>query len=323
VCLFWGGVQTWLQRLIGKQGAMGMEWGMLLLIAPGVVSVLGTGQALVSALGSFFGLGAVAWFARTHFVRTALLPGQVETLRQDQSDLHLVVNTGRMAKPLEAGAVEMLNLLDAYTQGRQALLPREAAVLVRETGGTVSQLVRYVKRSQPQAWDDEAQNLHKAMTNLCDAMRRTMPAVPALAPQSANAHNDDEGTAAYRSSLAELAAKKVNLPSELHDSVDGICQSAENILECMHKDERDVRPGSRFLSRYLPSVHKVVDEHARLLREGVVSEEISATLAQSGETLVRLREAFAKEHQSLLRNDVTDFSVELGVLDKLLKMDGR
>ena len=324
VCLFWAGVQTWVQRFVWKQGNMGVEWGMILMIVPGVISVMDRHPAFFSTIIAFVAIGVAAWIFRTNFLRSPLLPSQVKKMRQDQADLRVVIDTGLMAKPLDASAKELASLLGGYTNGEQFLLPREAAALVREVGSTTTQLMSYVERSQPQAWDAEAQRLQSALLALCTAVRRTMPQAPGADVQSsAQSFANEAALAAYRSSIAELAAKKSNLPLDLQGYVDGICKDAENILESMRIDQRDVKPGGKFMDRYLPAVHKVVDEHTRLSREKGITRELADALARSKETLARLQGAFNKEHISLLQNDVDDFSVELGVLDKLLKMDGR
>ena len=45
--------------------------------------------------------------------------------------------------------------------------------------------------------------------------------------------------------------------------------------------------------------------------------------ARSGQLLERLEKAFTDEHGRLLQNDTVNFTAELNVLDKLLKMEGR
>lgn len=54
--LFWGGAQSWLQRLLQKRLGMGSEWGMLLLILPLGIYLL-TSAPLLILFGSFAALG--------------------------------------------------------------------------------------------------------------------------------------------------------------------------------------------------------------------------------------------------------------------------
>jgi uncharacterized protein (DUF1778 family) len=91
----------------------------------------------------------------------------------------------------------------------------------------------------------------------------------------------------------------------------------------MAADARDLEPGHRFLNRYFKAAHSVVDKHRSLSREEAVTRELAEALDKSREMLSRLGGVFARERERLLRNDVTDFSADLAVIDTLLKMDGR
>lgn len=144
----------------------------------------------------------------------------------------------------------------------------------------------------------------------------------AAADAAAYAH-EPKKVVLHRASLAALNDKISRLPRNTQPVTLSIAASTDNILECMRKDSRDLEPGHRFLHRYLTAVHTVVDKHIRLAREAVITPEGIAALEKSGEMLARLDAAFAREHARLLKNDVTDFSADLEVLDTLLKMDGR
>lgn len=134
---------------------------------------------------------------------------------------------------------------------------------------------------------------------------------------------EPEKVAQYRASLAEFRAKVAALPKTARSTGESIASGADNILACMVSDPRDLEPGHRFLNRYFKAAHTVVDKHIALAREKVITPDIADALAKSEETLTRLDEVFAKEHERLLQNDVTDFSADLAVIDTLLKMDGR
>lgn len=129
--------------------------------------------------------------------------------------------------------------------------------------------------------------------------------------------------APFSRSLAELEAKSIKLPAELRQHTQAIVLHAGNILACMAGDPADVQPGSRFLNRYLPATHKIVDEYIRLSLEGRGHDYIESVLGRVDELLARLAGAFYQEHGSLLRNDAMQLGVELQVLDKLLKMEGK
>ncbi len=126
----------------------------------------------------------------------------------------------------------------------------------------------------------------------------------------------------YRQSIKSLYQKRNYLPQNLQDSLISLGKSAELILDCMKNDARDVQAGEKFLARYLPATHAVLDNYNRH-SNSVQNEAVTKALNDSQEILLRLEGAFAQEHSYLLQNDVDDFSADLKVLDTLLKMDGK
>lgn len=217
--VFWGGVQTWAQRLLQKRLNMGSEWGTLLLLLPMGIYLAGSAPVLLLA-GSFAAVGA-AW----------------------------------------AAAVQVVF--------------RRRAILAR-----------------------------------AEELRAQGPPEP-------------EKIAVYRSSLADFSGKVEKLPRSARPLGEAIAVATGNILKSMAEDSRDMEPGHRFLNRYFKAAHSVVDKQIALAREQVITPEIAEALTKGEETLSRLGGVFAKEHTRLLRNDVTDFSADLAVIDTLLKMDGR
>ena len=135
-------------------------------------------------------------------------------------------------------------------------------------------------------------------------------------------HSPVENIQKFRDSAESLLKKRRLLPDEIRPTLNGIVTSILAIINCMLEDPRDVRLGSKFLNRYLPATHDLVNRYIKLSQSKNLTPEIEATLAKSEVILKRLGDAFAKEHIRLLQNDVTDFSADLNTLDMLLKMQG-
>jgi len=135
--------------------------------------------------------------------------------------------------------------------------------------------------------------------------------------------SEPERVIEYRASLANFSQKIPNLPMQIQEVAKAISVHTGDILNDMVADPRDIEQGHRFLNRYFKAAHSVVDSHICLAKEKIATPEMTEALAKSEETLIRLEEVFAKEHSKMLKNDVTDFSADLAVIDTLLKMDGR
>ncbi len=131
----------------------------------------------------------------------------------------------------------------------------------------------------------------------------------------------------YTESIADLRSKLLLLPQEMQTVLIDLTKSADAIIICMREDKRDIAPGEKFLKRYLPATHSVLENYYKLsgadVSDTTSANNLQKALTESEEVLKRLALAFEQEHSVLLRNDVDDFSADLKVLDTLLKMDGR
>ncbi len=234
--IFWGGAQTWVQRLFMKRYALGTEWVPVVFLVPLAFKFVATASSAILVLGSFGALtvaGAVFWQLRTRIEAKKIA---LQQAREQQS----VAAEERVR--LEAVAKE-------------------------------------------------------------------------------NVYNE------YKASIAKLRAKQLFLPKHMQTTLQELIKSADAVVLCMKNDVRDKEPGEKFLARYLPATHSVVENYTRLAGSSVAnahaSEDITAALSHTEEVLQRLAQAFSHEHKNMLRNDIQDFSADLKVLDTLLKMDGR
>ncbi len=129
--------------------------------------------------------------------------------------------------------------------------------------------------------------------------------------------------AGITASIESVSLEAEKLPANIQSHVQAIISSAYNIIQCMQEDPRDRERGEKFLQRYIPATHSVLEKYAQLAFHAPENERTQALLAQSEDLLNNLKKAFAEEHESLLINNMDDFSAELNVLNTLLKMDGR
>lgn len=79
--LFWGGAQSWVQRLFQKRFRMGGEWVMLLFLLPVGISLLGQTPLLILA-GSFAGMAVIGVILSQAVSRKQALEARAEELRQ-------------------------------------------------------------------------------------------------------------------------------------------------------------------------------------------------------------------------------------------------
>ena len=321
ITLLWGGILTWIIRLLAKKGNLGWEWS----VAPWL---------LISIYAFFTDLRPLTPVSIPFWTFAILAPagwmGLVLHARRNYEPLHrnmLASACDRMTGLLSTRALpdslaRQVKLLVDQSRELGKVLPgmdAASAALIADIDSAANNLARYSKPSG--VWSDDALWLaaeaEKLNARLGDRLREFTARETSL-DNALLARIED-----FHKKILSLAAKKQSLPPDMQTRIDGIAKAAENILDCMRSDPQDVAPADKFLSRYLTAAHTVVDEYARLADQGSMHDTVAKALARSGNLLERLEEAFVDEHGRLLQNDTINFTAELNVLDKLLKMEGR
>ncbi len=311
VALFFGGLQTWIQRLFDQKGRIGWEWIAAPLVCLGVGFL--AEQAPYAVFGAFAVAGAAAQVLYGFFRLSPQLRGRLAGL---QKALRLRLEDRTLPTPLQAPLRRLVGQLGVY-HTRCKRPGKEALPLAKAADDILAQLMRLKNRALPESWDASAGRTFTAVDKLNEELHTRLAAMGPLPVEEDLPRDPLERF--YASGL-DLARKREGLPEALHRQVDGIVTGVERIIACMRSDPADIAPGTRFLNRYLPAAHRVVDEYARLASAGGEQARVSA---QAEEVLERLAQAFAAEHGRLLENDTMSLSAELKVLDKLLQMDGK
>ncbi len=319
----WGGLQTWLQRLVWQRGEMGWEWAAapwLLIALSGV-----TGYVPAFPYHAAVGVAVLGVAAQYLYARLRVDPIHRAMFEAASTALRKQAEARALPGPLEA-PVRRLAEQSARFARRAPAMDREAVSLALTLRNLATGITALNHRPHPLEWDARAGDLLEAASRLSEALHEKLSLLPEEKEPSAPPSPEDALTRRitfFQDSARALLEKKDLLPPELRPHIDSLCRSTESILECIRTDPDYAAPGDKFLARYLQSAHKVVDEYTRLAREGSRHENVQKVLARSAEILARLDAAFADEHGRLLRNDTINFGADLNVLDKLLKMEGR
>ncbi len=323
----WAGALTWTVRLLMKQGSINWEWAVLPWLVVSLYNSYGVpmlpGQS-APPVWTFPFLAAGGWLLMRFYSARLGDPVQLSTMREACARLEKKLHSRSLPLELEDPVRDLL------AQGRRFLelcprMGKDTAPLVSSFALTAGKLLRLLSSG---VTSTDVQNQLRAISQtngvLTDYMQalqdeekrkqgRALPIDAALAARLEQ----------FRTEAVRLKDKSRSLPDGIRAHVEGIARATERILFRMREDPQDVPPGDRFLSRYLPAAHTVVDEYTRLGSQASASQNIGGALERSKDLLQRLEEAFSHEHSRLLENDAINFTAELNVLDKLLKMDGR
>lgn len=319
--VLWGGVLTWTVRLLAKKGDLGWEWAVapwLLIAVYGFFSELAPLVSVSIPFWTLIILAPAGWLALVLHARRNYEPIHRAMLASVRNRLSGLLAAQALPEPLTGQAKLLVERSNEF--GR--VLPRmneASATLIADIDAAAARLARHSGSSG--IWSNDADRLVSEVKKLNERLGER------LRELSAQSNAPDEALSArieeFRTKILSLAAKKQSLPPGMRARIDGILEAAENILACMRADPQDVAPADKFLSRYLTAAHTVVDEYARLAAQGAMHDNVARALARSGDLLQRLEKAFVDEHGRLLQNDAVNFTAELNVLDKLLKMEGR
>lgn len=327
--IFFGGIQTWSQRIIQKKGENGTEWFVVLFLLPLGVNIFRNGSPLPILSGFcliFFGGLLVTKMYRAGEFRNIYgkkLRKSMEQLEDASFSMDLPLQIRQISE-------ELLKTARQY-EPRLTKNSEETMLVIDVISGATERLGEHLRAREPaETFGPSEKKMQDALEEAFSSLKDFLESQPGTNPGDITGNGEEKirrellaKTRPFRESAAELIRKKTLLPQNLHESLEGIHRSALAIIECIMTDPKDVASGTRFLERYLPATHKVIDEHLRLVRERHLSSEIEKALNLSIEVLQRLEKAFANEHTALMENDVLHFTAELKVLDSLLKMDGR
>ncbi|MDL2306935.1 5-bromo-4-chloroindolyl phosphate hydrolysis family protein [Desulfovibrio sp. OttesenSCG-928-C06] len=327
LALFWAGTQSWLIHAAIRHFKMRWEWAALPYLLLGYVLSHDIFRFPVAFFLFCTACGYVSYTAATLRENKTLLGRQLTRILR-ALDPALKVTTYPQEfdvrfRQLEKQAGSFL-VLGVFKKSRycEVLLP-----MLEETAPVLEQALKWPEEKFN---DRDATNLLASLADLGTIFEDALSGEQLYTGQKSasgklavtGTGNGDEYSE-YRSSAAQLLAKKDKLPQEMQKHLNAIFLSTGSIISCMRDDPDDRAPGMRFLNRYLPSVHKVVDEYIRLGAENRGHQDIQPVLDKSADLLGRMATAFHEEHGNLLRNDTMRLSADLNALDKLLKMDGR
>lgn len=326
---FWGGAQTWVQRLIRSKGHLGWEWlaaPFLVLGAFGFFQELHEiGMPFTKLLISFPIVAIFGWLIQGAWMRFKMRPLQTMLMTKTAQGLHDLATDSTFSPDLRQ-QIDLLQVQSLTWIKKIPSLNDRQVGIVKRIDSIRTDLEEMANKAHETGWPPDTSDIAKTIGDLNAQLMQQIGEFTASdvanniePPADATL---EERMAFYESSARGLLIKQKKLPQTLWQPLEGIAVSTANIVRCMRTDPQDRDPGNKFLSRYLKATHQVIDEYIRLASENVVQEDVKAALARSGEILGRLAKAFKEEHASLLQNDADNYTAELNTLDKLLKMRG-
>jgi len=111
------------------------------------------------------------------------------------------------------------------------------------------------------------------------------------------------------------AAGPIQKP-DIRGQVARMCGTAEEILDELGREPRQIPLARSFLAYYLEAAERIVAGYADLSRRSTSSSEVAGSLARAESSLDAVQRAFDRQLDALLEHRVIDLDVEVEVLEK-------
>lgn len=328
--IFFAGLQTWLLRILQKKGKNNTEWVALFFIVLAGCAII-MHYSLPFALATFPLITIIAATLGKMLKFRNFIPAYQARLQKQAAQLQASLNSHKLPLPLE----NITRELDVLTRqlNLQFPAPSENALQLFDAIELASHQVQKIEaRQQPGVWDYQTDLARAQVATASKMIKQYLEASPQANFGQKHGLSSTNNLARFELSAGELWQKKNLVPAPLHAHIQGIYASTLSMINYLQSSPKGIRSASSFLDRYLKATHRVLDEFIRLnAKTGQSSNQIAQqnnlalneALSRSEQLLSRLENAFASELAHLQQNDMISLSAELGVLDSLLKMDGR
>jgi hypothetical protein len=100
------------------------------------------------------------------------------------------------------------------------------------------------------------------------------------------------------------------------------CDTAVKIIAELRRNPKNIQSARQFLGYYLEATGRIVTQYVEISARHVSGESVQSTLARVEPALETIDDAFQRQLEGLLNDDVLDLDVEISVLTKTAKMDG-
>lgn len=112
------------------------------------------------------------------------------------------------------------------------------------------------------------------------------------------------------------------LDSKIRDQANLIAGLVKKIIDDIEADPTDLEPASKFFAQYLDATLGILSRYLDISQRGIGSPETTAAVAKVETVLNTIRQAFEKQLDKLLENDVIGLEVEIQMLEETLIREG-
>ena len=120
--------------------------------------------------------------------------------------------------------------------------------------------------------------------------------------------------------MSELNNLNMNIPNvQINKQVDEMMRISRSIFDYITKNPAEVRQIRQFMNYYLPTTISLLKDYDEFRRQGTRSESITKAMKKIEGVLDTIVIAFNKTLDDLYKNKVLNISVDIEVLEKMIK----
>jgi 5-bromo-4-chloroindolyl phosphate hydrolysis protein len=125
---------------------------------------------------------------------------------------------------------------------------------------------------------------------------------------------------AYMSELNRLSIEIANV--KISTQINEMMEITKHIFEFVTKNPRKARQTRQFINYYLPTTVKLLKDYNEFKKQGAKGENITLAMGKIEGVLDKIVDAFKKVLDDLFMDKALDISVDIEVLEKIIKEKG-
>lgn len=120
--------------------------------------------------------------------------------------------------------------------------------------------------------------------------------------------------------IIEKASRQIHNTS-IKEQTALLHQTGQNILEYLTKNPDRISAARRFFGYYLDTAREILEKYLSFQKSGLKTEDVRRVTQATQDALPVLNEAFEKQFNSLMENDIIDIEANIKLLKTNLEMD--
>jgi 5-bromo-4-chloroindolyl phosphate hydrolysis protein len=109
---------------------------------------------------------------------------------------------------------------------------------------------------------------------------------------------------------------------DVYESAGKLYETGENILKYLESNPDKIPIAKRFINYHLETADNLLKKYVAFKSTNLETEDMKRLFELTAHALVTLRDAFEKQFERLMRNDIMDVEADIKVIETLFRTEG-